>query len=63
MRFVRVTMMSAFLLALGGCAVAPAPYPVYGYDYGYGYPGYYGPGYVDGPTVAIGGGWGRGHWR
>jgi hypothetical protein len=40
----------------GGYAVAgPGPYPY----------GYYGPGYVAGPTVVIGGGWGGGgrRWR
>jgi hypothetical protein len=64
MRFVRLTMAAALMLTLGACVVAPpAPYPVYGDGYGYGYPGYYGPGYVAGPTVVIGGGWGGRSWR
>jgi hypothetical protein len=60
----RFTVAAAAILALSGC-IAPAPYyssyPAYGY--GYGSPGYYGPAYVAGPTISIGGGGGRGHWR
>jgi hypothetical protein len=61
----RLVIVVASILALSGCVVAPAPYPAYGYGYGpgYGYPGYYSPGYVAGPTVAIGGGWGWGRGR
>jgi hypothetical protein len=63
----RFTVAAAAILALSGCVVAPAPYyssyPTYGYGYGYGNPGYYGPAYVAGPTLAIGIGGGRGHWR
>jgi hypothetical protein len=56
---VRLIIAAASILALAGCVVAPAPYPAYGYGYGYGYPGY-----VAGPTVAVGvGGWGRGYWH
>ena len=63
MRVIRLAMAIGVLLGLGGCVVPPAPYPAYGYGYGYGYPGYYGPALVAGPTISIGGGWGRGHWR
>ena len=61
-RLLRLTIVLASALTLCACVVAPAPYPAYSYGYG---PGYYGPAYVAGPTVAIGGGWGRGHgqWR
>jgi hypothetical protein len=59
MRLVRITMAAMLALTLGACVVATAPYPAYSY----GYPVYDGPGYVAGPTIAIGGGWGRDHWR
>jgi hypothetical protein len=57
---IRFVIAAAALLAASGCVVAPAPYP---YSYGYG-PGYYGsgPGYVAGPTVVVGGGWGGRRW-
>jgi hypothetical protein len=57
---IRLLIAVASILALTGCVVAPAPYPAYGYGYGYGYPGY-----VAGPTVAVGvgGGWDRGYWH
>jgi hypothetical protein len=51
MRFVRMTMATMLVLALGACVVAPAPYPAYGYDYGY-------PGYVAAPPIVVSGGWG-----
>jgi hypothetical protein len=63
MSSMRLVIAATSILALSGCVVAPAPYPAYSYGYG---PGYYGPAYVAGPTVAIGGGWGwggRGRWR
>ena len=63
MRFVRLALATSLLLIIGGCVVPPAPYPAYGYGYGYGYPGYYGPAFVAGPTIATGGGWEREHWR
>lgn len=60
MSSMRLAIAAAFILALSGCVIAPAPYPAYSHS-----PGYCGPAYVAGPTVAIGGswGWGRGHGR
>ncbi|HLI21294.1 MAG TPA: hypothetical protein VKV32_09280 [Stellaceae bacterium] len=56
----RVLLVGAIALGLGGCVAYPAGYPYYYGGYGY-YPYYYGP-----PAgVYIGGGWGWHHhdWR
>jgi hypothetical protein len=72
MRSTRIALAVAAILAISGCVAAPGPYynsyPAYSapypaYSYGYGGPAYYGPAYVAGPTLAIGIGGGRGHWR
>jgi hypothetical protein len=61
---IRLMISVVSILALAGCVVAPAPYPAYSYGYGYPAYGYAYPGYVAGPTVAVGvGGWGRGYWH
>jgi hypothetical protein len=58
---IRVLLIGAVALGLGGCVAYPAG-PYYG-GYGYGYAPYYGPPVVGG--VFIGGGGGRFHrdWR
>ena len=56
---VKILLVGAFALGLGGCVAYPAGYPYYG---GYGYaPYYYGPP-VTGTVVVGGGGWHHG-WR
>jgi hypothetical protein len=57
---IRLLIAAVSILALTGCVVAPAPAPYPAYGYGYGSPGY-APGYVAGPTVAVGG-WGPGYY-
>ena len=76
MRLTRFVTAAALMAALSGCVAAPGYYNSYAaysnsypgyeypaYGYGYGGPAYYGPAYVAGPTLAIGIGGGRGHWR
>jgi hypothetical protein len=58
---IRLAVALAAILGLCGCVVAPAPGPYYGAAPYYGSPYYgygYAPGYVAGPTVVVGGGWG-----
>lgn len=55
---VKILLVGAIALGLGGCVAYPAGYPYYGYGYA---PYYYGPP-VMGTVVVGGGGWHRG-WR
>lgn len=55
----KVLLVGAIALGLGGCVAYPAGYPSYGYGYGYA-PSYYGPP-VSGAVVIGGGGWGWHH--
>jgi hypothetical protein len=56
--WIKLTLVGAVALGLGGCVYPGDPY--YGYGYGYSPAYYYGPPVTG--SIFIGGGWGGGGW-